>query len=72
MHGKRPSIAMFVHAGELTPTVVSTAFSRDEADELRSWIAEHRDLEELVRRALSLAEPELPLNGQDSLLGTCR
>src|SRR5262245_7070140 len=53
----KPSIAVFVHLGVETPTVFSTAFSRTEQAELQAWIAAHQPRDDLVRRALTLAEP---------------
>lgn len=52
---KKPSIAIFVHAGETEPTVFSTAMSNQEQDQLYAWIEKNPGLEELVQRAQLLA-----------------
>lgn len=52
----KPSVAIFVHAGDLGPTVFSTACSRAEQHQLRAWLDENPELEELVERAWALAE----------------
>ena len=52
----KPSIAIFVHAGDTGPTVFSTACSRQEQRQLDSWLLENPDLDRLVQLAWALAD----------------
>ena len=52
----KPSIAIFVHAGDLLPSMFSTACSEREDRALCDWLAAHPELGELVSTARDLAE----------------
>jgi hypothetical protein len=52
----KPSVGIFVHAGDVAPTIISTACSRFEVRQLDSWLSENPDLEELLHTAKRLVE----------------
>ena len=54
----KPSIAVFVHAGDEKPVVFLTACNRPEEWQLQAWLEENPDLLALVRNARALADDD--------------
>jgi hypothetical protein len=51
-----PAVHIAVRVGDPAPSVFSTALKPSESRRLEAWLAEHAELDELVRRAWRLAE----------------
>ena len=52
----RPSVAIFIYSGDVSPTMFTTAASPAERRQLDAWLTANPDLDALVSVAWRLAE----------------